>query len=143
MKGIDTPLLLALLEGRPEAERLLEGQGEEELCTTEVNLFELEALARAGGRDGRARRLAALDRLRRKIGVLPIDERASRLAAQLASPSPASAPASAWLVLGALQAAGANELLTTDGVGWNGVRVGLRITVVRKSSSKKRKSRNT
>lgn len=139
MRGIDSPLLLALLEGRPEGRALIEGQADEELCTTEVNLFELEALARAGGRDGRARRLAALDRLRHKISVLPVDERASRAAAALAAQSRVSLPASTWLFLGSLQAAGATEVLTTDASGLSGLNGPMKITSVRRRHSKSHK----
>ncbi|HZY91599.1 MAG TPA: type II toxin-antitoxin system VapC family toxin [Thermoplasmata archaeon] len=138
MKGVDTPLLLALLEGKPGAEVLTQAEGDQELCTTEVNLLELEVLARSGAKEGRARRLASLDRLRHRMGVLPVDERASRAGALLASQNSVALPAATWLVLGALHAAGATELLTTEASGLSAVKVPFRITSVRRRHPKGR-----
>ena len=109
MRGLDTGVLVDLLHGRPAARSLLEESADEELCTTEVNLFELEAIARGDRRAGRERRLAALDRLRRKITVLPIDERAVHAAALLAAAHPRSASTAEYLILGAAEAAGVRE----------------------------------
>ncbi len=109
MRGLDTPVLLDLLHGHPAARRLLEESGDEELCTTEINLFELEAIARAERRHGRERRLAALDRLRHKLTVLPIDERAAHVAAVLASSHPRAGSTADYLVLGAAEVAGVRE----------------------------------
>ncbi|HYK94153.1 MAG TPA: PIN domain-containing protein [Thermoplasmata archaeon] len=138
MRGVDTPLLLALLEGRPDGRGIAEHQPSEELCTTEINMFELEALARMGPSDGRARRLAALERLRRRLGILPIDERAARLAALLAAQSPGALPASTCLVVGAFQAAGATEMLTTEASHLSGVKLPIRVTIVQRRHPKSR-----
>ena len=74
MKALDSPALLAILEGRKEASWILREIAGEEACTTEVNLFELEAAVLSDRRGDRARRLAALERLRRRITVLPVNE---------------------------------------------------------------------
>ena len=113
MKGLDTPLVLDLLRGRPSARKVVGTFEGEELCTTEINLFELETLARLDRRPGRERRLAALERLRSKLTILPIDQRAARAAAVLAATQPRSASASEYLILGAAEAAGVSEWLTT------------------------------
>ncbi len=113
MKGLDTPALLALLEGSPRGRRLLRSLGGEELATTEVNLFELAALAREDRTAGRERRLQALARLRRKLTVLPIDENASERAALLASHAPSRAPEVAWLAFAAAETHGCGEWITT------------------------------
>ncbi len=46
MKGLDTPVLLALLEGAAKPRALVRALAGEELATTEVNLFEIELLGR-------------------------------------------------------------------------------------------------
>ncbi len=138
MKAVDTPLLLALLEGRPEAEGLLEGLSGEEICTSEVNLFELEAIARASPAAGRRRRLTALERLRHKVTVLPIDERSCRAAATLASTNRLALPGATWLVLGAFEANGASEVLTTEASSLSAVKGALKVTVIRRRRSKNR-----
>ncbi|MCI4358256.1 MAG: PIN domain-containing protein [Thermoplasmata archaeon] len=113
MKGLDTPVLLGLLRGDPRVTALLRKWEGEELCTTSVNLFELETIARTGRAPGRERRLAAIERLRRKLTVLPIEERSARLAAQQAARATlAGASSASWLILGALQAGGCNEWAT-------------------------------
>jgi predicted nucleic acid-binding protein len=134
VKGVDTPLLL--LEGRPEAGVLTDGDGGEEVCTTEVNLFELETLARGGPRQGRGRRLAAIERLRRKLTVLPMDERAAREASALAAGGGRGLPTPSLLVLGTLIAAGASEVLTTDASALQGASIPVRVTVVRRKAAK-------
>jgi predicted nucleic acid-binding protein len=73
MRALDTPVLLDLLRGAPSARAVLRASGAEEVATTEVNLWELGRLASADGGAGRDRRLAALDRLRRKLLVFPVD----------------------------------------------------------------------
>ena len=113
MKGLDTPILLDLLRGRPRAVSLLKTLGDEELCTTEVNLYELEVLARRDRRPGRERRLAALERLRRKLTVLPVDERGARAGAALAAASgQRGARGVDYLVAGVAASAGVAEWVT-------------------------------
>ena len=137
MKGLDTPVLLDLLRGRPGAQGLMEAVGGEELATTEVNLFELEWIARAGPPRGRETRLAALENLRRKLTVLPIDSRATRAAAQLASNATAAVGASALLMLGAAETAGCTEWITHRGGAWPKPRGKLAIRQVAMRTTKK------
>jgi hypothetical protein len=113
MKGIDTPVLLELLRGSPAARAWVRGAGGEELATTEINFFELETLARLDRSPGRERRLAALDKLRRRLTVVPIDARASAAARAREAP-PRGAPWISLLVLGALEAAGCSEIVTSE-----------------------------
>lgn len=116
MRGLDTAVLIDLLHGRPSARRLLEESAEEELCTTEINLFELETLARADRRPGRERRLASLERLRHKITVLPVDERAARAASLIAAAHPHAGTTTDFLILGAAEAAGVREWVSAAGL---------------------------
>lgn len=113
MKGLDTPVLLALLRGEPRIAPLIRKLSGEEVCTTTVNVFELEMIALGDRGPGRDRRGAALDRLLRKVTVLPVDERSAKISAQEASKggAPPGSPAS-WLVLGALIAGGCSEWIT-------------------------------
>jgi predicted nucleic acid-binding protein len=113
MKGLDTPVLLALLEGTPKARALVRALAGEELATTEVNLFEIELLARRDRSPGKERRVQALERLRRKLTVLPIDEETTRRAAVLAASAPRAAPEGTWLCLGAAEAHGCSEWITS------------------------------
>ncbi len=114
MKAIDTPVLVELLRGRPTARSLLKHLQGEELATTEINLFELEAIACAGPRKGRDNRRAALERLRHKLTVLPIDARAVSAAAALSMGRLETVSSSEWLMLGAASASGCSEWLTTN-----------------------------
>ena len=129
MKGLDTSVLLGLLEEDPAVRKLLGRLRGVELATTEANLLELELLAAHGsGRHRRARRLA-LERLRRKITVLPIDSRAidqvgSRLAPRAEPPMP-----TVLAMLGALESNGCDELFVREALPIDG-RWKLRITSV-------------
>lgn len=114
MKGIDTPILLSILHDTPGARELLKGWRGEELATTEINLFELQALVEVGPRSARSARESALLRLRRRITVLPIDASAVKRSGRL--------PSGDWgrggyqaLVWGAMAAAGCSEWITTRG----------------------------
>lgn len=113
MKGLDTPVLLALLEGAPKARALVRALSGEELATTEVNLFEIELIGRRDKSPGKERRMQALERLRRKLTVLSIDEEATRRAAVIAASARQSAPEGTWLCLGAAEAHGCSEWITT------------------------------
>jgi predicted nucleic acid-binding protein len=112
MKGLDTPVLLALLEGAPKARALIRALGGEELATTEVNLFEIELLGRRDRSPGKERRTQALERLRRRLTVLPIDEESSRKAAAIAASARQAAPEGTWLSLAAAEAHGCSEWIT-------------------------------
>ncbi|MCI4355059.1 MAG: PIN domain-containing protein [Thermoplasmata archaeon] len=115
MKAVDTPLLLELLRGRPSARSALKALQGEELATTEVNFFELEAIVAAGPRPGRDQRRAALERLRRKLTILSVDGRGSAAAASLSAGRLEAARSSEWLMLGTALANGCTEWLTTSG----------------------------
>jgi predicted nucleic acid-binding protein len=117
MKGLDTPVLLALLEGAPKSRALVRALAGEELATTEVNLFEIELLGRREKGPGKERRAQAVDRLRRKLTILPIDEESTRRAATIAASARGAAPEGTWLCVGAAEAHGCSEWITTaDGV---------------------------
>ena len=113
MKALDTPVLLEVLRGRESIRNVLKALGSEELATTEINLYELEVVARAGPRQGRERRLAAIERLRRKLTVLPIDARGVRAAAQRGLGRIGDSSPLVSLMMGAAESAGCTELLTT------------------------------
>jgi predicted nucleic acid-binding protein len=114
MKALDTSVLLALLEGDRSAKDLIRKLGGVEIATTEANLLELAYLASKGPARVRARRREALDRLRRKLTVLPIDQRAVSEAERCVLKG--DHPSSPLLAgaLGALESAGCDELYTTD-----------------------------
>ncbi|MGI0054001.1 MAG: hypothetical protein ACRECR_07105, partial [Thermoplasmata archaeon] len=67
---------------------------------------------------GRDSRLAALDRLRRGITVLPWNSEASAAAIRLAQRS-GSLPGTVEMILGCLEAHGATEWITKGGVARN------------------------
>lgn len=114
MKALDTGVLLALLEGSARARNLLRKLRGSELATTEANLLELGFLAATAPARARAGRLGALDKLRQRLTVLPIDARATREAsAGILRQGSRIAPTVA-LMLGALEAAGCEELYTDD-----------------------------
>ncbi len=114
MKALDTSVILALLEGDRSAKDLLRRLRGVEVATTEANLLELAYLASRGSARTRAHRRETLDRLRRKLTVLPIDQRAVSEAERcvLKGDHPSS-PLLAGM-LGALETAGCDELYTTD-----------------------------
>jgi predicted nucleic acid-binding protein len=122
VKGLDTAVLLAILEGRATARELLRRLRGHELATTEVNLLELEVRAAAGPTGMRGPRRLAIERLRRKLTVLPVDARAvseasRHLGVREKSPDPALIG-----LLGALEANGCDEFYTDrsrlPGAGW-------------------------
>ena len=114
MKALDTPVLLELLRGRPALGPLLKALAGEELATTEINVFELETIARSGPRQGRDHRRAAVDRLRRALTVLPIEARAVQAASALSTGRIQEATSSEWLMFGAATASGCTEWVTTS-----------------------------
>ncbi|MFI5417608.1 MAG: type II toxin-antitoxin system VapC family toxin [Candidatus Lutacidiplasmatales archaeon] len=127
MKALDTPVLLDLLTGHEHATKRVRSLESEELCTSEVNMFELESLARRGPPKGRDRRLATLERLRRKLTVLPVDGRAVAAAALLAERGSEGVSASTLLMLGTITASGCQELITRKDHGLPAVE-GLKMT---------------
>jgi predicted nucleic acid-binding protein len=114
VKALDTSVLLGLLEGSPAVREQLRHLRGVELATTESNMLELACLAGRGARRPRAERLAALARLRRRITVLPVDQRATEEASRrVTGDAPGLSPL-ALAMLGALEASGCDELLTAD-----------------------------
>jgi predicted nucleic acid-binding protein len=114
MKALDTSVLLAFLEGDRSARDLLRKLRDVEIASTEANFLELAYLAAHGPPRTRARRRETLARLRRKLTVLPIDPRA--VAEAETGILRGDAPASPLLagMLGAFEAAGCDELFTSD-----------------------------
>ncbi|HYA70541.1 MAG TPA: PIN domain-containing protein [Thermoplasmata archaeon] len=114
MKALDTSVLLALLEGDRSARDLVRKLREVEIATTEANFLELAYLAHRGPPRVRARRRETLGRLRRKLTVLPIDPRAVSEVETCISHGDAPATPLLAGMLGALEAAGCDELFTSD-----------------------------
>lgn len=114
MKALDTSVLLALLEGDRAARDLLRKLREVEVVATEVNFLELAYLASHGPPKARAQRREALGRLRRKLTVLPIDARAVAEGERSILKGDGPSLPLVAAMLGALEAAGCDELFTSD-----------------------------
>ncbi len=114
MKALDTPILLGILEGEPSCRALLKRLRGIEVATTEANLLELGYIAAQGSPRSQAARRASLERLRRKLTVLPIDSRAVELATAHVARSGTRPPPLVTAMLGALEAAGCDELFTRE-----------------------------
>jgi predicted nucleic acid-binding protein len=115
MKALDTSVLLAILHGEPGVrERLRRFRGVE-LATTELNLLELHSLVSRGPPRGRTHRREALERLRRSLTLLPLDQNATgRAARRAAKEGPKGVPWQLLGVLAILEANGCDELITAD-----------------------------
>ena len=111
MKALDTPVLLALLQGSTRVRDQLRRLRGTELATTEANLLELACLAAAAPPKVRAERLATLNRLRQRITVLPIDARGTEEACKRLGGATGRSPLVSAM-LGALEAYGCEEILT-------------------------------
>jgi predicted nucleic acid-binding protein len=114
MKGLDTSVLLSLLHGDRGARELATHLRGLEVATTEANLLELSFLAVRGPPRARAARKGALERLRRRITVLPIDSRAVEQAARRVGKGSEKTPPLVVAMLGALEANGCDELYTHE-----------------------------
>jgi predicted nucleic acid-binding protein len=115
MKALDTGILRALLEGSERARELVRRLRGAEIATTEANLLELAYLSARAPRKGAVARLAVLEKLRQRVTVLPIDSRATEAASARIVRSGGKPPSpTAAAMLGALEAAGCEELLTDD-----------------------------
>ncbi len=112
MKALDTSVLLALLHGHPSVKALVKSLSGEELATTEANLLELSAIAAHGAKTARAERMRGLERLRRRITVLPIDGQGGLLAASHLAGEESPSRLLVWAMYGALEAHGCTELIT-------------------------------
>ncbi len=114
MKAFDTSVVLALFEGDRSAKDLVRKMKGLEIATTEANLLELAYIAGRGPAHNLARRHEALDRLRRRLTVLPIDIRAVSEAERRTSRAGAKVSPLLAGMLGALEAAGCDELFSAD-----------------------------
>ena len=112
MKGFDTPVLLGLLRGDPVARQLVRRLQGEELATTEWNLLELEILARSDPTPGREHRRAALEKLRRRLTVLPIDQRAVAAVAGMRPSGTLGHSLAVTAILAAMESRGCTEWFT-------------------------------
>jgi predicted nucleic acid-binding protein len=119
VKALDTPVLLEILRGSPRARRWVRELGAEEIATTELNLWELAVLAIEDPSRGLDQRLTALDRLRRKLLVFPMDVRAMQSAVRLRQRRRRVPTSLAELIVGTLEAHGVSEWVTVDGA-WSG-----------------------
>lgn len=112
MKAVDTGVLLGILEGEPFARNLVRALRGVEVATTELSMLELSLLADGGSSKGRTARRAAVERLRRKLTVLPFDARAVAEAARRASAKHRGEGLLRLAEWGALEAYGCEELFT-------------------------------
>jgi predicted nucleic acid-binding protein len=112
MKGLDTPVLLAILHGTPSARTLLKSLRGEELGTTELNMFELQRLAAESQPPARTARLRALVGLRRRITVVPITAAAVE-EAHRGGARQAKDPGYCALMWSAMVEAGCTDWITT------------------------------
>jgi predicted nucleic acid-binding protein len=114
VKALDTGVLLALLEGSSRARDLMRKLRGTELATTEANLLELGYLAGRATHRETALRLAAIERLRQRLTVLPLGERGVHEATVRLARSGGRLAPSVVAMLGTLESAGCDELLTDD-----------------------------
>jgi len=115
MKALDTPVLLSILEGEAAARTLLRRVRGVEIATSEINLLELSLVSTFGGPKHRVARSKAIDRLRSRLTVLPIDQAGYREAsARLSSRSGKTSPLAPLAALGAFEAYACDELFTTN-----------------------------
>jgi predicted nucleic acid-binding protein len=112
MKALDAGVLVALLEGDPLVRPLLRELRGHEIAATEISLLELASRAAEGALRGRPARRLALERLRRKLTVLPIDARATAEAARRVPAAPRKGDLARLLEWGALEAYGCETLYT-------------------------------
>ncbi len=123
MKAVDTGVLLALLEGSSKAREAVRKLRGAEIATTEANLLELTSIAARGSGKIRAHRLEVLERLRQRLTVLPVDARSSREVARTSAKQAGRLAPLVAAMLGTLEAAGCEELVTDDralaGGGWS------------------------
>ena len=114
MKALDTGLLLGLLEGSAKARELVRRLRGVELATTEANLLELAYFVPSASRRSRSAGLGALERLRQRLTVLPLDGRSISAASQRITGHAEKVAPTVAAMMGALSAAGCEELLTDD-----------------------------
>jgi predicted nucleic acid-binding protein len=136
VKAVDTPVLLDLLCGSPEARSLVAGWRDQEVATTELNLFELQLLAETGPRKTLAQRMVALERLRRRLTVLPVDSHALGASRVMNEATARHFTPTARLIVSALLANGCSEWHTTRAVAPPGAYGRLKIVEYRSRGAK-------
>jgi predicted nucleic acid-binding protein len=114
VKALDTPVLLALLEGNPRTRQLLRQWRGEEVATSEANLLELALIAARGPARERIQRTSALGRLRRRLTVLPIDSRTGEEMLRRSERGLTASSPTVFAMLCALETSGCEELVTED-----------------------------
>ncbi len=120
MKALDTGVLRALLEGSERAREVVRRLRGSEIATTEANLLELAFLAAASSGKGVATRMSTLEKLRQRLTVLPIDGRGVAAASSRLPATRGRLPPTVAAMLGALEAAGCQELWTDDAASLEG-----------------------
>lgn len=113
MKALDTPVLLRMLRGDERAKALVRAFHGEELATTEWNLLELELALRSDPRPGRERRRAALDQLRRRLTVIPIDESVLRASRELRGEPRSPSEVIQFALMAAVKSRGGHDWVTS------------------------------
>ena len=76
MKAVDSGALTGILEGDSRMRVMFHRLRGVEIATTEISMIELSVRAHQASSKNRAARLRTLEKLRRKITVLPVDDRA-------------------------------------------------------------------
>jgi predicted nucleic acid-binding protein len=123
MKAVDASFLRGLLEGDPRILRFLSTLRGERLATTEIEYGALVKLAETGPKSRQKLRREVVRRLRERITVIPIDDRASRVLEQALAQGAAQGGSLANLhSLCALEAAGCEVVYSLSnlhvGRGW-------------------------
>jgi predicted nucleic acid-binding protein len=142
MIALDTPVLLDLLRGAPAAKQLIRSLRSEEVATTELNLWELGLLALEDRRAGRERRLAALERLRRRLVVLPVDSPSVSAALRVRRSNPVARSLTSELIVGVLEAHGCTEWVTAAGASPRRTPGSMKVVEYADSNRKNAKSRS-
>jgi len=114
MKAVDSGPLAAILEGDPSMKMVVRQLRGVEVASTEISMIELSVRAHQAPAKNRAARLRALENLRRKITVLPIDSRAGQEAVRRIGKSGQVGRLYRTAELAALEVNQCDELLTYD-----------------------------
>src|SRR5271170_3470261 len=112
MKGLDSGVLRGILEGDAGSRELLRRLRGVEVATTERAMLELTVLARRASPKAQHTRRTAVERLRRKLTVLPIDARAISEATRHVSGNPSAEELWRIAEWSALEANGCEELFS-------------------------------
>ncbi len=114
MKGLDSSAILSLLHGQAAVTKAVRAWAGEEIATSEMCLIELTAIALRQPPKVRAARMQALERLRRRVTVLPVDHRTQTALASHPEAGATQGALASSIVLATLEAAGCDEVLTTE-----------------------------